>query len=102
MPRTQRRPRVRYDALVEIHWASATFEARVFDISPEGLFLEVSAPFWVEATFSANLMIQPPLRMNCTVRRIVPNRGIGVQVTFTNSEASKRFAELVEKLYRAL
>ena len=72
--------------------------ARVCDISVDGLFLETSSPLWIGATFSANLMLQPPLQVICTVCRIDPNKGMGVQVTFTDSESRGRFATLLEKL----
>jgi hypothetical protein len=83
---------------VEIYWGSETLHARVSDISIAGLFLELSTPLWIGATFSAKLMLKPPLQLNCTVRRVVPNRGMGVHVAFTDSETCIRFAKELGKL----
>lgn len=101
MLRTSRPPRFKYDANLAIYWGSVIMQARVIDVSVEGLFLDTATPLWVGATFSADLMLQPPLRMNCTVRRIEPNRGMAVQIAFPSREIGKRFADLLAELSRA-
>lgn len=88
------------DASIEIYWGSAILQARVSEISCNEIFVEVSNPLWVGATFAAALMLQPQIYMNCIVRRIEPNRGMALQITFETPEASKRFADLLEKLNR--
>jgi hypothetical protein len=90
--------RIRCETPIEILWGSAVIEALVRDMSVAGLYIETSIPLWVGATFSANLMWQPPLSMNCTVSRVEPNRGMGVQVTFKDLETSKRYANELGKL----
>jgi hypothetical protein len=96
-PSTQKPIRLKCDAPIEIYWGSSTLLARVRDMSVAGLFIETSPPLWIGATFSASLMLNPPLQINCTVRRIEPNRGMGVQVTFMDSETSQRFAHELDK-----
>ena len=100
MSRTERPHRYRFEAPIEIYWGSATLLARVCNISVEGLFLETSSLLWVGATFAANMMLPTPLPVNCTVCRIVPSQGMGVQVTFASPEARNRFTELLEELSR--
>jgi len=71
---------------LEIEWGSSTLTCLVRDIGPQGLFVELTPPLWVGATFFARLVIDPPLRMNCTVRRVEP--GTGIAVTFELPEES--------------
>ena len=100
MSRTERPHRYGFEAPIEIYWGSATLLARVCNISVEGLFLEISTPLWIGATFSATMMLQAPLPVNCTVCRIVPSQGMGVQVTFASPETRKRYTDLLEELSR--
>ena len=71
---------------IEIEWGSSTLTALVRDIGPQGLFVELTPPLWVGATFFARLAVDPPLRLNCTVRRVEP--GAGIAVTFELPEES--------------
>jgi hypothetical protein len=98
MHQTQRPPRVSYDAVVEIGWGSTIIHARVKDMSITGLFLEIAQPLWIGATFAAKMILQPPIQMTCKVIRIVPNRGMGVEITSMASEDSKRFSRLLNAL----
>jgi hypothetical protein len=63
---------------IEIEWGSATLTGTVLDIACKGLFVELTPPLWVGATFSARLMVNPIVRLNCTVRRVEPGRGIAL------------------------
>jgi hypothetical protein len=83
---------------LEIEWGSSILTGVVKDIGPQGLFVELSPPLWVGATFFARLIVDPPLRMSCTVRRVEP--GLGIAVTFELPEESGK-AEL-EKLLAQL
>jgi hypothetical protein len=71
---------------IEIEWGSSTLKGLVRDIGPRGLFVEMATPLWVGATFLARLIIEPPLQLNCTVRRVEP--GLGIAVTFELPEES--------------
>jgi hypothetical protein len=71
---------------IEIEWGSSTLTGLVRDIGPQGLFIELTPPLWVGATFWARLVADPPLQLNCTVRRVEP--GTGIAVTFELVEES--------------
>ena len=72
--------------VLEIEWGSSTLTGMVRDISPQGLFVELTPPLWLGATFSARLMLNPVLQLNCTVRRVEPGKGNAV--TFDLPEES--------------
>ncbi len=72
----------------------------VCDISAEGMFIEIASPLWVGASFSAQLLLDKPLRVDCTVHWVEPGRGMGVRIVVTDQESSKRFAALLEALAR--
>jgi hypothetical protein len=83
---------------IEIEWGSSILTGLVRDIGPQGLFIELTPPLWVGATFIARLAVEPPLQMNCTVRRVEP--GMGIAVTFELPEETGK-AQL-EKLLAQL
>src|SRR2546422_3915513 len=76
---TERRRSTRYPfgAVLEMEWGSAVLLGRVLDISAEGMRIEIADPLWVGAKFSAVLALEPPLRMECVVRRGGPGGGKG-------------------------
>ena len=63
---------------LEIEWGSTTLMGTILNIGPGGLFVELAPPLWVGATFTARLMVNPIVRLNCTVRRVEPGRGIAL------------------------
>src|SRR5215475_10278474 len=71
-------PRYRFHADLEIEWGSTVMRARTRDISTSGMFIESSDPLWVGAGFSAQLTLDRPVRLNCSVKRVEPGRGMGV------------------------
>src|SRR2546426_11430176 len=68
---TERRRSTRYPfgAVLKMEWGSAVIRGSVIDISAEGMRIEIADPLWVGAGFSAVLALEPPLRMECVVRR---------------------------------
>jgi hypothetical protein len=90
--------RFRFRSWIKIQSDSATLEASVNGISANGLFIETVSPLCVGATFSAKLMIDPPLQMYCTVTRIDPSRGMAVRIAFVTKELEDRFTRLIEKV----
>ncbi len=72
----------------------------VCDISAEGMFIEIAAPLWVGATFSAQVALDKPLRVLCTVRRVEPGRGMGVKFVVTDEESSRQLVGLLDALTR--
>lgn len=83
---------------MQIEWGSITLQGSATSISANGLFIEIANPLYIGATFSAELMIGPPLQLYCTVSRIDPRRGMAVRIAFANRENESRFTELVEKI----
>ena len=77
---TERREfhRRKLQEVLEIEWGSSTLTGRVRDIDPQGLFVELMPPLWLGATFSARLMLNPILQLNCTVCRVEPRKGNAV------------------------
>src|SRR2546426_10978555 len=63
-----------------MEWGSAVIRGSVIDISAEGMRIEIADPLWVGARFSAMLALEPPLRMECVVRRAEPGGGMGVSL----------------------
>jgi len=86
--RTDRRQfnRKQFRGKLEIEWGSTTLAGTVLDIGPGGLFVELTPPLWVGATFRAHLILNPILELDCTVRRVEPGRGIAL--SFGELEAS--------------
>ena len=98
VPERRKDPRhgFQIDALVE--WDSQTLRTLLTDISLGGMFLATNKPLWVGTTFSVQLLLGEPLRVNCVVRRVVPGRGMGVMFVNLTDEARARLEKLVEKL----
>ncbi len=94
----RRSPRYLFDAVLEMEWGSAMLRGRVLDISAEGMRIEIADPLWVGARFSAVLALEPPLRMECVVRRVDPGRGMGVSLVAPGAEDRARLAVLLDTL----
>src|SRR2546422_6417033 len=89
---TERRRSTRYPfgAVLEMEWGSAVIRGSVIDISAEGMRIEIADPLWVGARFSAVLALEPPLRMECVVRRGRPGGGGGGFLVPPGSEGRAR------------
>jgi hypothetical protein len=80
--------RKQFRAKIEIEWGSTTLTGTVRDIGPKGLFVELTPPLWVGATFRARLIVHPVLELDCTVRRVEP--GVGIAISFNSQEESNK------------
>jgi PilZ domain-containing protein len=98
--RTERRKfnRRRFVGSIEIEWGSSTLSGIVRDIGPQGLFFELTPQLWVGATFFARLMLDPPLRLNCTVCRVEPGAGIAVTFELTEESGKAQLEKLLANL----
>ena len=94
-PEQRRSPRYPFDGVLRIEWASAWLEGRVRDISAGGMQVEVASPLWVGASFTAELALDTPLRVDCVVRRVMPGRAMGVSLVVPNEADSARFEALL-------
>jgi hypothetical protein len=96
----ERRVQIRYsfDAEIEIEWGSSTITGQARDISVGGLFIIPSESLWIGARFAANLKTEPPIKIECTVVRAEPGRGIGVKMSLLDISAAAQFQELLANL----
>jgi PilZ domain len=99
-PGAERRKQLRYsfNAEIEIEWGSSTIMGQAQDISVGGLFIIPSEALWIGARFAANILTEPPLKIECTVVRAEPGRGIGVKMTLVDESASAQLRELLANL----
>jgi hypothetical protein len=99
-PRYERRhsPRYSLNADLELEWGSTILRGRVCDISVSGMFIETTDPLWIGAGFAARLGLQPPLRVECSVRRVEPGRGMGVTFATPEPDAKARVSSLLGSL----
>jgi len=92
---TQRR---KYFGKIEIEWGSATLIGTVRDIGPQGMFIELSPPLWLGATFFARLAIQPVLLLDCRVNRVEPGTGMGISFAFPEESGRAQLEMLLAAL----
>lgn len=100
MRRFERRwaPRYSFHAELEIEWGSTVLRARTRDVSANGMFIESVDPLWVGAGFSAQLTLDRPVRINCSVKRVEPGRGMGVSISIAEEQNNERYQELINGL----
>ncbi|MBS1840740.1 MAG: PilZ domain-containing protein [Acidobacteria bacterium] len=100
MRRFERRwaPRYAFHADLEIEWGSTVLRARTRDVSSNGMFIESADPLWVGAGFSAQLTLDRPVRINCSVKRVEPGRGMGVSISIAEDQNGERYQELINGL----
>ena len=99
-PQTDRRQfnRRKLVGTLEIDWGSSTLTGLVRDIGPQGLFVELTPPLWMGATFFARLAVDPSLRLNCTVCRVEPGKGIAVTFEVTEESGKAQLERLLAQL----
>ena len=90
--------RRKFMATLEIEWGSSVLVGVVRDIGPQGLFVLMTQPLWIGASFSARLMLNPPLDLKCTVRRVEPGTGMGVTFDNLDERTNAQLQELFVKL----
>ncbi|MDQ1407504.1 MAG: PilZ domain [Acidobacteriaceae bacterium] len=91
-------PRYSFRADLEIEWGSAVLTGRTRDISTNGMFIEASDPLWIGAGFMARLNVDPPVKVDCSVKRVVPGLGMGVSVALAESDHQKYYQDLLVSL----
>ena len=97
--RLERRWAPRYSCRVglDIEWGSAVLRASTRDISSNGMFIESVDPLWVGAGFTANLQLDRPVKVVCSVKRVEPGRGMGVSVAFPEQQ-QEPYLQLISRL----
>ena len=98
--KTERRhwQRKKFRGDIEIDWGSAVLSAKVWDIGPQGLFVELIPPLWLGATFHARLMLNPVLLLECTVARVDPAKGIAVTFKVSTDSGKAQLESLLLSL----
>jgi hypothetical protein len=98
--RSERRwaQRFAFDAPLEIEWGSALLRAKTRDISLNGMFIESPDTLWVGAGFSARLLLERPVQIDCSVKRIEPGRGMGVSIALSGADHQQRYQTLLSAL----
>ena len=98
--RSDRRWAQRYSfrANLEIEWGSAVLTGKTRDISSNGMFIESVDPLWIGAGFTAHLVLDRPVKVDCSVKRIEPGRGMGVSVTLSEGQHEQRYQDLLASL----
>jgi hypothetical protein len=96
----ERRFAARYqlDADVGIEWGSSTLMARLRDIGETGMFVVLSNPLWLNASFTAELRTEPPITFDCKVRRVEPGAGMGIEITPSDA-THEDFTKLIAALH---
>jgi hypothetical protein len=94
-------PRYAFHGELEIEWGSALLRGKIRDISSNGMFIESPDPLWVGAGFSARLVLDRPVRIDCSVKRVEPGRGMGVSVPVAEEPHQQRFQDLLASLSAA-
>jgi hypothetical protein len=98
--RSERRwaPRYEFRADLEIEWGSAVLRGSTRDISTNGMFIESTDTLWVGAGFTARIVLDRPVQVNCFVKRVEPGRGMGVSVAVSEADNQQRYQELISSL----
>jgi len=91
-------PRYAFRADLDIEWGSAVLRGSTRDISASGMYIESADTLWVGAGFTARLRLPQPVRLDCSVKRVEPGRGMGVSVSLAGSESQKRYQDLLLSL----
>ena len=91
-------PRYPYRAELEIEWGSAVLRGNTRDISANGIFIESADTLWVGAGFSAKLGLENPVKLDCSVRRVEPGRGMAVSVTVPEQSHQQQYLNLLASL----
>lgn len=96
-PNRRRSPRYAVDLAIEIEWGSAKIAGRIRDFSLNGMRVEIPDALWVGAQFSATVCVEPPIAVDCTVRRAQPG-AMGVVFSPANDEARARVESFIARL----
>lgn len=91
-------PRYSFRANLEIEWGSALLRASTRDISSNGMFIESADPLWIGAGFTAHIVLDKPVKVDCSVKRIEPGLGMGVAVTLAEGQHEQRYQDLLDSL----
>jgi len=90
--------RRKFRGKLEMEWGSIVMSGDVRDIGPRGLFVEITPPLWIGASFRARLILNPILLLDCTVARVDPTKGIGVVFEVAEENGKAQLESLLSSL----
>ncbi len=96
-PNRRRSPRFVVDFPIEIEWGLAVMAGRVCDFSLNGMQVALSDALWVGAQFSARILLEPPVAVDCVVRRSAPG-GMGLSFVPADDDTRTRVEALISGL----
>jgi hypothetical protein len=91
-------PRYGFQSDVEIVFGSETRRAFITDISIGGMFVITETPLLVGSPCKVRLLFTPPLELDCVVRRVIPSRGMGMEIQRPSDVARVRLERLITSL----
>jgi hypothetical protein len=62
------------------------------------MFIESADTLWIGAGFTARLALDHPVKMDCSVKRVEPGRGMAVAVTVNEQQHHQRYQDLIASL----
>jgi hypothetical protein len=62
------------------------------------MFIESADPLWIGAGFTAHLVLDRRVKVDCSVKRIEPGLGMGVAVTLSEEQHEQRYQDLLASL----
>ena len=98
--RNERRkaPRYNYQASLEIEWGSARLKGRTRDLSVGGMFIEAEDILWVGAGFRAKVVVEKPVWLECSVKRVEPGLGMGVTIRHAEDQSQQHYEDFLARL----
>ena len=96
----ERRSVVRFpcDLRITIEWGAAALQGDVVDISSEGMFVKLADPLWIGARFAAQLALDRPVKLECVVCRVHPQRGMALTYLVPDEAERGAVAAMIERL----
>jgi hypothetical protein len=62
------------------------------------MFIEATDKLWIGAGFMARLNVDPPVKVDCFVKRVEPGLGMGVSMAVVESDHQKYYRDLLVSL----
>jgi hypothetical protein len=96
----ERRKYVRYgfQSDAEVVHGGETKKAFITDISMGGLFIVTETPLRMGAACTVRVLLNPPITLNCVVRRVLFGKGMGVGFDPPAEEVRVRLERLIASL----
>jgi len=94
----RRAARFAFRAELDIEWGSAVLRGSTRDLSASGMFIEAADTLWVGAGFTARLKLDQTVKLDCSVKRVEPGRGMGVSIDLSKAETQQRYQELLARI----